>query len=135
MFVASVGLAAERGRIQLVRPPQPCREMGRRLWWGPAIPAGIFLPAKGAAKISKLETNDPDKIGLLTSFCYFIFGYAISGLRTGTLPIEPDNLPILGESRDILGGLGGEEDREEGREQTCCRHSHVYCYQGKLLLF
>ena len=29
-FVACVGLAAERGRIQLGRPPQPCREMGRR---------------------------------------------------------------------------------------------------------
>ena len=29
-FVACVGLAAERGRIQLGKPPQPCREMGRR---------------------------------------------------------------------------------------------------------
>ena len=29
-FAACVGLAAERGRIQLGKPPQPCREMGRR---------------------------------------------------------------------------------------------------------
>ena len=26
-----------------------------------------------------------------------------------------------------FGGLGGEEEREERREQTCCLHSHVYC--------
>ena len=83
---------------------------------GGQVLSGIFLPAKGAAKISKLGTNDPDKIGLLTSLCYFIFGYAISGLRTGTLLIEPDNLPILGESRDILGGLG--RRRPRGGERT-----------------
>ena len=98
------------------------------MWWDPAFLAGIFLPAKGAAKISKLGTNEPDKIGLLTSLCYFIFGYAISGLGS------PITFRYLARA-EIFWGAWGEEDREEGREQTCCLHSHVYCYQGRLLLF
>ena len=30
MFAGYVGQAARRGRSQLVKPPQPCYEMGRR---------------------------------------------------------------------------------------------------------
>ena len=57
-----------------------------------------------------MGTNDPDFLGLFSSYSISFSDKSFPSSEEGLPPIEPDNLRIRGGSRYFWGGAWGEED-------------------------